>query len=252
MTGASRGIGRALALELGRRGFEVVLCARGAEALTDAAGVITDAGGRASARVLDVSDTEAVAALVREEDARGAGLDLVVANAGLGGLTWAGDLSPERCEPMLDVNVRGAVATLTAALPAMVARRRGHLAAVTSMAAMRALPHNALYSATKAFLRTFLDGLRLDLGPAGVSVTEIRPGFVRTEMIESLDSPTPFVVEPEAAATTIADALARRAPIVAFPAPTAAMMRAIALLPRPVYEPAARWVRPRPDARHER
>lgn len=199
---------------------------------------------RARVEVLDVRDANATAALVRRVDEEVGGLDLIVANAGVGGLRWAGELRWEDCSPMLEVNVSGALATLTAVLPRMVERRRGHLVAVSSMAAYRGLPHNALYSGTKAFLSTFLESLRVDLAGTGVAVTDARPGFVRTAMTEGVGSPTPFMVEPQEAAVRIVRGIARREAVVAFPWPTATLVRSMRLLPPPIYDRAARLVRP--------
>ena len=241
ITGASSGIGAALARRLGRDGAAVVLAARRREALE---AVARDVPG-ARIEVLDVTDGDATAALVRRVDDEVGGLDVVVANAGRGGVRWGGELTWEACAPLIDVNVVGAIATLTAVLPRMVERGRGHLVGVTSMAGLLGLPHNAVYGGSKAMLRTFLESLRVDLGGTGVAVTEVRPGFVRTPMTDALDSPTPFMIEAGAAADRIARGIARKEAVVAFPRPTAALVRAITLLPAGVYDRAARAVRPR-------
>jgi short-subunit dehydrogenase len=241
ITGASSGIGAALGRRLSGEGFEVVLCARRREALERVAGALP---GPARVEVLDVADADATAAAVRRIDDAVGGLDLIVANAGVGGLRWSGALQWEDCHPMLEVNVGGALATLTAVLPRMVERGRGHLVGVSSMAAYRGLPHNALYGATKAFLSTFLESLRVDLAGTGVAVTDVRPGFVRTAMTDDVDSPKPFLMEPDEAAARIAAGIRRRAPVVAFPWSTATLVRSIRLLPAPVYDRAARFVRP--------
>lgn len=240
ITGASSGIGAALARRLGRDGGTVVLVARRGDALET---VARDVPG-ARIEVLDVADADATAALVRRVDEELGGLDVVVANAGRGGLEWSGALRWEACAPMIAVNVTGAIATLTAVLPRMVARGSGHVVGVTSMAGLRGLPHNAVYGGSKAMLRTFLESLRVDLGGTGVAVTEVRPGFVRTAMTDAVDSPKPFMIDADEAADRIARGIARREAVVAFPRPTAALVRAVTLLPAGVYERAARMVRP--------
>ena len=245
VTGASSGIGAALAMRLAREGTEVVLAARRRDALASIAETIEAAGGKARIEVMDVSDGAATAAAVRRLDDALGGLELVVANAGVGGMRWSGALSFEDCAPMLDVNVTGTLATLTAVLDRMVSRGHGHLVGVTSMAAVRGLPHNALYSATKAFTSTFLESLRVDLAGTGVAVTEVRPGYVRTPMTDALDVPKPFMVEPEEAAEVIARGIARRDALVAFPWAMATLTRSVGWLPVPLYDRAARIVRPR-------
>ena len=123
-------------------------------------------------------------------------------------------------------------------------QRRGHLVGISSLAAYRGLPHNALYSASKAFLSTFLEGLRVDLATTGVRVTDVRPGFVRTPMLAAHEGPQPFAIDPDRAADAIVDGLASGRAIVSFPWPTAWIGRTLALLPTPIFDRAARFVRP--------
>lgn len=238
VTGASSGIGAALVTRLRRDGWEVVAAARREAELARLA-----ASTGAVPEVLDVTDTERVIARIRALDAERP-LDLVVANAGIATPRWSGALELAEVERVLDVNVRGAVATLLAPVEAMVSRGRGHLVGVTSMAALRGMPHNAVYGASKAFLRTFLQSLRVDLAPAGVDVTEVRPGFVRTPMTETLDTPTPFAVDACTAADVIARGIDKRAAVVAFPRSMAYLTHTLAALPEPVFARAARAVRP--------
>ncbi|MEC7520403.1 MAG: SDR family NAD(P)-dependent oxidoreductase [Myxococcota bacterium] len=240
VTGASSGIGAALARALDARGTEVVLAARREGALQEVAAGLS----RARVQVLDVSRPDEAAAIVRRIDEEVGGLDLIVANAGVAGLTWAGELDWETCAPMIDVNVRGAIATLTAVLPRMVERRRGHLVGVSSMAAYRGLPHNAIYSATKACLSTFLEGLRVDLGPTGVRVTDVRPGFVETPMTAGADHGKPFEMPAHEAAARIVRAIDRDAAVAAFPWQTAALVRSLTLLPARAYDFVGRLARP--------
>ncbi|HJL18844.1 MAG TPA: SDR family NAD(P)-dependent oxidoreductase [Sandaracinaceae bacterium LLY-WYZ-13_1] len=247
ITGASGGIGAALARRLAGGGWSVVLCARRLEALEAVARSLPD--GRGRVEPLDVSDGDAAAATVRRVDDEVGGLDLVVANAGVAGMRWGGELTWEDCPRMLAVNVTGALATLTAVTPRMVERGRGHLVGISSMAAYRGLPHNALYSASKAFVSTLLESLRVDLAGTGVAVTDVRPGFVRTAMTDALDSPMPFMVEPDDAAARIAEGIDRREAVVAFPWTMATLVRSMRLLPSAVYGRAARAVRPPGSAR---
>jgi short-subunit dehydrogenase len=244
VTGASSGIGAALAVRLARDGTLVVLAARRADALAEIAREIEAAGGKARIELMDVADGGATADAVRRLDDALGGLELVVANAGVGGMRWSGTMSFEGCAPMIDVNVTGTVATLTAILDRMVARGHGHVVGVSSMAAVRGLPHNALYSATKAFTSTFLESLRVDLAGTGVAVTEVRPGYVRTPMTDALDAPKPFMIEPEEAAEVIARGIARRDALVAFPWAMATLTRSIRWLPVALYDRAARIARP--------
>lgn len=231
VTGASSGIGWSLALRLAMRGVEVGIAARRREHLDALAAAIDGAGGKARIYTLDVTRPDQVVEVIQRADDELGGLDLVVANAGVGKDRWSGKLTWEDVEPVISVNVTGAAATLTAVLPRMVERQRGQLVGISSLAGLRGMPRSAAYSASKAFLSTFLEGLRVDLQGTGVSVTDVRPGFVRTPLTASNRFRMPFLLEVEEAVTAILDGIDRRAPVVSFPRPLAAAARAGRLLP---------------------
>lgn len=236
VTGASSGIGWSLALRLAGAGFEVAICARRRAHLEALARAIAEAGGRARVVVADVSRPAEIVEAIRAADDEMGGLDLVVANAGVGHERWSGKLRWEDVEPVVAVNVAGAAATLTAVLPRMVERRRGHLVGISSLAGLRGMPRSAAYSASKAFLSTFLEGLRVDLRGTGVAVTDVRPGFVRTPMTAQNRFRMPFLLEVEEATAEILRGIERRAPVVAFPAPLAAAVGVGRLLPAHLWD----------------
>jgi len=234
ITGASSGIGRALAVALGRRGTYVVAAARRRERLDELVGEIVAAGGRAEALILDAADGDATFAAVRALDARRP-LDLVIANAGVGGITPGKKLDWTRVRAILETNLVGAAATLTAVVTGMLARGRGCVVGIASVAGFRGLPRFGAYSASKAGLITFLESLRVDLHGTGVSVTTVCPGYVQTEMLTPGKS-HPFVVAADDAARKILDATDAGDAMCTFPAPIVAGMRATQMLPRPLYE----------------
>lgn len=238
ITGASSGIGAALARLLAEQGTQVVLAARREPELRAQVEAIEAGGGQARYEVLDVSDPARTEARIRELDEELA-LDLVVANAGIGGPVWSGKLEWSRVEKIIDVNVSGAIATLTGALPGMVSRGFGHLVGVSSIAGYRGLPSNAAYCASKAFLSTFLETMRLDLHGTGITVLDVRPGFVETPLTEGMGK-LPFLVGVEDAAKVISKAIARKRGVVSFPAPMAAVGYMLPSLPRVIYEPVVR------------
>ncbi|MFO7562870.1 MAG: SDR family NAD(P)-dependent oxidoreductase [Enhygromyxa sp.] len=238
ITGASSGIGAALAKQLAAAGTELVLAARREDALRELAGAIEAAGGKAAIELLEVSDPERTEARIRELDEQRS-FDLVVANAGVGGSKWSGKLSWADCKRVIDVNVNGAVATLTGALPGMVARKQGHLVGISSVAQYRGLPKAAAYCASKAFLSVFLESLRVDLHSVGISVTDVRPGFVDTPMTQDMKS-LPFLVDAEQAAKKIVKAVERKRKVLVFPAQMAALGPLLEVLPGAIYEPVVR------------
>ncbi|HKQ68490.1 MAG TPA: SDR family NAD(P)-dependent oxidoreductase, partial [Polyangiaceae bacterium] len=152
VTGASSGIGRELARRLARHGTWVGIAARRSDELERLEREIAQAGGRARIYPLDVADVEATQRTMSRADTEMNGVELVIANAGVSNHRWAGVLTYGDCADIIAVNVQGAVATLTALLPTMVERKRGHLVGISSLAQYRGLPSGAAYSASKAFL----------------------------------------------------------------------------------------------------
>lgn len=217
VTGASSGLGRGLALWLSRRGVKVYAAARRGAHLEALAQEAKAAGAHVEPVELDVSHTDATLERIRALDDACGGLDLVVANAGVGGQTNARDFPWEHAKQVIDVNVTGAAATLSAVLPRMVERDRGHLVGVSSLASCRGLPQNAAYSASKAFLNTFLESLRVDLQGTGVRVTCIKPGFVKTEMTARIQHSMPFLLEADAAVELMGQAILRAEAEYGFP-----------------------------------
>jgi short-subunit dehydrogenase len=234
VTGASSGIGRGLALALGKRGAHVVVAARRRERLEELVREIEAAGGRGEVLVLDASDGDATYEAVRAVDAR-LPLDLVVANAGVGGITPGKKLEWPRIKSILETNLVGAAATIAGAVPGMIARGDGRVVGIASVAGFRGLPRFGAYSASKAGLITLLESLRIDLHGTGVSVTTVCPGYVQTEMLTP-GKKHPFVVSADDAAAIILRAADARDAICTFPAPIVAGMRAAQMLPRPIYE----------------
>jgi short-subunit dehydrogenase len=236
VTGASSGIGAALSRRLARAGHTVVLSARRADALDALAGEIRRAGGVAHVYPLDVCDPAGTRAVIRRADDALGGLDVVVANAGIDVHGWSGKLRHEDVQPTIDVNVTGAVATLLAVMDRMVERRRGHLVGLSSLAQYRGLPKQAAYCASKAFLSTFLEGLRIDLRSVGIAVTDVRPGFVRTPMTEKNSHAMPFMVGADEAADAIARGIEARDALVTFPWQLTALARVGLVVPDALYD----------------
>jgi NAD(P)-dependent dehydrogenase (short-subunit alcohol dehydrogenase family) len=184
VTGASSGIGRALARQLAEQGAWLALAARSRPELDDAVSECLRAGGAAEARVVavptDVAEEAQCRALVARAVEEFGGVDVLVNNAGVS--MWARfdelhDLAP--VERIMRVNYLGAVYCTHAALPHLV-RSRGRLVAVSSLAGKTGVPTRTAYAASKHAMNGFFDSLRIELAPSGVSVTVICPGFVAT------------------------------------------------------------------------
>jgi short-subunit dehydrogenase len=236
VTGASSGIGLALAERLAARGTTVVLAARRLDLLEDLRRRVEQRGGVARAVALDVADTAAVVAALEAADDELGGIDLVVANAGVSSARHGKKLDWAETARVLQVNAMGALATLTALLPRMVARGRGQLVGISSLAGIRGLPRSAAYSASKAALSTFLESLRIDLAGTGVRVSDVRPGFVDTPILAGAKHPTPFRLGVDDAVDRIVAGIDAGAPVVEFPLPLASALHLSRALPRPLFD----------------
>lgn len=240
ITGASSGIGQALAIEYGKLGWHVALVARRQAALEATAASVSQAGGTPHIATCDVGDTAQIVKTVRSLDEQLSGLDMIIANAGIGALGSGRKLTFEAIEEVLRVNFNGAIATLTAVLPAMLQRKRGHLVGISSLSALAPLPRAAPYGASKAGLTYFLESLRQDLTGTGVAVTAVHPGFIRTPMLGDAADKRPFLWEANTASQHIVSRLIAQPAVIDFPLPTRLAVGLAANLPRAIREPLAR------------
>jgi NADP-dependent 3-hydroxy acid dehydrogenase YdfG len=188
ITGASSGIGLATARRLASRGVKLVLGARQASRLEAVTQAIKAEGGDAVACVLDVRRRVDVAAFVATALERFGRLDVFVNNAGIGPISALDNLMVDDWEEMIDVNLRGPLYGIAEALPVFRRQKSGHFVNVVSTAGLVILPQMAVYAGTKNALRTIAEGLRLESGP-DLRVTNISPGFVRTDFASSISDP---------------------------------------------------------------
>lgn len=230
ITGASSGIGEALALVYARPGTTIVLTGRNQERLDAVALACRAAGAAAAALILDVTDEAAMAtALTVADDS--APFDLVIANAGISAGTGGGSEQPDQVRAITRINVDGVVNTVAPLLPRLVARRRGQIALMGSLAAYRGFPGAPAYCASKAWVRSYGQSLRAEFASAGVGVTVISPGFVRSRMTSVNRFRMSFLMDADRAARIIRDGLARNRAEIAFPWPMSAAARLLGILP---------------------
>lgn len=184
ITGAGRGIGRATALHLAARGARVVLGARSETELLDVAREIERAGGEAALRSTDVTRRADLESLIRLGRDRFGRVDVIVNNAGIGPISRFDALRVEDWDAMIDVNLRGALYGIAAALPVFAQQGKGHVINVISTAGLKIVPTMGVYAATKNALRTATEALRQEAG-AKLRVTEVSPGFIDTSFADS-------------------------------------------------------------------
>lgn len=188
ITGASSGIGRATAKLLAERGAFVVLGARREETLATVVDEIITAGGKAVHRVTDVRHRSQLEALVDLAIDQGGKLDAIVNNAGIGPISRFDALRVEDWDAMIDVNLRGTLYGIAAALPVFQRQQSGHIINIVSTAGIKILPSMGVYAATKNAVRTITEALRQEAGPH-LRVTEISPGMIATSFADSMTDP---------------------------------------------------------------
>jgi short-subunit dehydrogenase len=233
ITGASSGIGRSLARRIAFTGDIVVAVARRQPLLDSLVNEITQSGGHAMAISCDVTDRESVFAAVRQAEASVGSIDRFIANAGGGEPTFVETFTAAHMERVYALNVGGTAHCLEAILPGMLARRSGHIVAVSSLVAYRGVPSAAAYSAAKAALTNMLESLRIDLKPWGVDVTILFPGFVRTSPSQKSK---PFQMDVEDATLRMCRAIVARRRCYSFPLPLALLAKSGRLLPAALYD----------------
>jgi short-subunit dehydrogenase len=217
VTGASSGIGADLAVYLSGLGARPVLVARRADLLQAVAKACEDAGAKPLVLPADVASRGDMEHVRDTVVSTCGGADIVIANAGVGGLNPAHKFDLDIHRRTVEVNVLGMANTLVPFIPHMIQRGSGHLVGISSLAAFRGLPAAASYSSTKAAQGIFLESLRVDLKPRGIAVTSIHPGFVVSPMTDHHDFAMPFRIPVRESSRLIARAIARRKPVYLYP-----------------------------------
>lgn len=189
ITGASSGLGEAAARLLAEKGASVVLGARRAERIQALADEITEKGGKAIAVATDVIDRDQVKKLVDTAVETYGRIDVLINNAGLMPQAPLEALRIDEWDRMIDVNVKGVLYGIAAALPYMKEQKGGHIINVSSVAGHKVLPPGTVYCATKHAVRALSEGLRMEVTPHGIRSTIVSPGAVDTELLDSVADP---------------------------------------------------------------
>ncbi len=216
ITGAGRGIGRAIALHLASNGAKVVLAARRELEIKAVAHQVTASGGEAAYRSTDVTQRVDLEALVGLACDRFGRLDVLVNNAGIGPISRFDALRVDEWDAMINVNIKGTLYGIAAALPVFQRQDCGHIVNILSTAGIKILPTMGVYAATKNALRTATEALRQEAG-RHLRVTEVSPGFVDTDFAGSIGDPVlraaiearkkAFAIAPDAIARAVAFAI---------------------------------------------
>jgi NADP-dependent 3-hydroxy acid dehydrogenase YdfG len=237
LTGASSGIGEALALEIAKSGATLGLLARREDLLKELAEKCERNGGKARYFAVDVTDADAVANAAESLRNEFGKIDILIANAGIGGNnSETRNLNAQAVAQVININLLGAVNAVSAVLPAMLENKSGQLVAISSLAGFRGLPKSAAYSASKAGMTAFFESVRLDVQTKGVGVTIIQPGFIKTPLTSGRNNKMPFLMELEDAIPLFLRAIEKRKRFAAFPWQLATFVRLGKIFPAWIYD----------------
>jgi len=225
VTGASTGIGAALARELADRGASVAISARSEDKLREVA------GDRMTVVPVDVTDRAATVAAGEAVRAALGGLDVAVLNAGTWSRFSVEQWDSEAFADHLQINIMGTVHALEAVVPTMLAEGRGRIVGTASVAGYRGMPCSEAYGATKAALLNLFEALRGSLGPRGIVVQTLAPGFVKTPMTDRNTFPMPFLISAEEAAKAIVAGIEKDKAEVVFLFPMMLLMKTARVVP---------------------
>lgn len=231
ITGATSGIGKALALHYAGQGTTLGLTGRRQALLATVTEHCQARGTTVLATPIDVRDGSAMRDYAEQFMQQAGGIDLVIANAGMGtpDALASGDAGPHA--EVIEVNVIGLLNTFLPFIPHMIQQRHGHLVALASVAGFRALPGSTTYAATKAAVRTLMEGYGWELRRHGITTTTINPGFVVSEMTANNAFKMPFLLQTDDAARRIARAIHRKRRVYTFPWPMAVLARLLTVIP---------------------
>ncbi len=247
ITGASSGIGAALAKRLARHGDHVILVARRLRLLQEVAAEIEKIGGSGEISVCDVTIAEAARECVAGALRKHGRIDRLILNAGGGGRSLPEHLTSDEIRAALELNLFGVVNFVEAALPALLQQGSGQIVAVGSIAGYRGLPRAASYGAAKAALMNYIESLRIDLAPRGILVTLAAPGFVVTKDTRKQRA-KPMAMQLEPAVEILARSIIEKRSYVAFPTALAWLASVMRMMPASVYDHLVRRLDKTPPA----
>lgn len=235
ITGATGSIGQALAVYYAQDGVELVLQGRDVEKLKHVSERCRQLGAAVEAGQVDLTDQETMFAWL-EAVCTNSVPDLVIANAGMNisnGLNQVGE-SQEQLSKLIDLNVKSTLQMLNYLAKQMKQRRSGQIAIISSLAGYHGLPITPSYSASKAAVKAYGEGIRGWLAPDNVGVTVVMPGYVKSEMCDTMEGPKPFLWQPEKAAKVIARGIGKNKARISFPFPLNLGSWLLSVIPAPV------------------
>lgn len=236
ITGASGGIGRALAIEYGRRGADVLLLARNEEQLYISKQLLESNGGKGFVRICDVSVKEDMNSAVDFAVNTLDGIDIAILNAGISGSQNIDGMDPVRFRQIFETNFFGIVNGITSVLPVMKKQGYGKIAGIGSLADFRGVPGVSAYNSSKAAMSNFLESARNELKQFGITVITVKPGFVKSGITEKNEFYMPMLMDADKAAKIIADGIEKNKPLIKFPLPVVIAAFIGKIVPASIYD----------------
>ena len=230
ITGASSGLGYEIALQYAKPNIRLILIGRNIDQLNKIANLCNDKGAKTHVIAVNVRDKAKMAEyLVKFCDQYG--IDIAIACAGVSAGTLEGPESPSQVEIIFDTNINGVLNTIMPIVPHMIARRKGSIVIISSMAGLVGLSSAPSYSASKACVRVFGEALRGYLKQYNVNTTVVIPGYIKTPMTDVNNFPMPFMMPATTAARKIIKGISNNKGIVAFPIITYIALKCLSCLP---------------------
>ena len=243
ITGASSGIGRALAEFYAKPGFKLGLVARRADKLDEVASYCRNLGADVYLYVADVRDAEAMRMAANHFLSCIGSVDIIIANAGIRAEEGPDYLDKDLPLDVMNTNFIGVINTFAPFIPSMRERKSGHLAVISSIAAFRGTQNSGLYSASKAAVNIWTESLRLRLKPFSISVSTLCAGFVDTEMTRDITFAMPGLLSAKDAAKAIDYGIRHRKRIYIFPWQSRLIWTFFRMLPGPIYDNIIIWAK---------
>ncbi|MDA7705346.1 SDR family NAD(P)-dependent oxidoreductase [Rickettsiales bacterium] len=230
ITGANSGIGFALAKEYANRGVKLFLIARNLDRLKKIAKICQKKGAKTEIFAVDVREKEQISQFF-DKISKKDNIDLVIANAGISANKISDIEKEDQIEELIDINIKGVLNFIIPAQRIMMKQKYGQIALMSSLASFKAVAGSESYSASKAYIRIFGEGLRLKLAKFNIKVNIICPGYIKTPLTDLNDFPMPFLMNPYKAAKIIRKGLDKNKSRIAFPWPLYKLILLITSLP---------------------
>lgn len=238
ISGASKGIGRALAIEFARQGGNLFLASRDTDKLSElCAEIRSEFGSKISYSFCDVTDRNSVSESIGQAEAFLESIDIAVLNAGISGSEKFIGFNSENLKKVFEVNVFGIARGIEFLLPVLQKKGKGIIAGISSLADSKGYPGAAAYASSKSALSVMLESARIELKAYNIDVITVRPGFVKTDMTDANDFHMPLLLQADKAAKIIIEGIKRRKRIIGFPLSLVWLTALTRLIPGWIFEP---------------